>query len=100
MRAAVTAAAGCFYAQYFLFIDSSIAFGSRVSVEALLAPIVGGSGSVFGALAGALPVRSLGEVAKIVAGDAPGIDLAIYGAVLVAVVAFAPRALVLSGLAG
>jgi branched-chain amino acid transport system permease protein len=94
LSAAVTAAAGCFYAQYFLFIDSSIAFGSRVSVEALLAPIVGGSGTVFGALAGALAVRSLGEVAKIVAGDAPGIDLAIYGAVLVAVIAFAPRGIV------
>jgi branched-chain amino acid transport system permease protein len=94
LSAAVTAAAGCFYAQYFLFIDSSIAFGSRVSVEALLAPIVGGSGTVFGALAGALAVRSLGEVAKIVAGDAPGIDLAIYGAVLIAVVAFAPRGIV------
>jgi branched-chain amino acid transport system permease protein len=94
LSAAVAAAAGCFYAQYFLFIDSSIAFGSRVSVEALLAPIVGGSGTVFGALAGALAVRSLGEVAKIVAGDAPGIDLAIYGAVLVAVIAFAPRGIV------
>jgi len=94
LSAAVTAAAGCFYAQYFLFIDSSIAFGSRVSVEALLAAIVGGSGTVFGPLAGALAVRSLGEVAKLVAGDAPGVDLAIYGAVLVAVVAFAPRGIV------
>lgn len=94
LSAAVTAAAGCFYAQYFLFIDSSIAFGSRVSVEALLAPIVGGSGTVFGALAGALAVRSLGEAAKIVAGDAPGIDLAIYGAVLIIIVAFAPRGIV------
>ena len=94
LSAAITAAAGCFYAQYFLFVDSSIAFGSRVSVEALLAPIVGGSGTVFGALAGALAVRSLGEVAKMVAGDAPGIDLAIYGAVLVAVIAFAPRGIV------
>jgi len=94
LSAAVTAAGGCFYAQYFLFIDSSIAFGSRVSVEALLAPIVGGTGTVFGALAGALAVRSLGEVAKIVAGDAPGIDLAIYGVVLIAVVAFAPRGIV------
>jgi branched-chain amino acid transport system permease protein len=94
LSAAITAAAGCFYAQYFLFVDSSIAFGSRVSVEALLAPIVGGSGTVFGALAGALAVRSLGEVAKLVAGDAPGIDLAIYGAVLVAVIAFAPRGIV------
>lgn len=94
LSAAVTAAAGCFYAQYFLFVDSTIAFGSWISVEALLGPIVGGSGTVFGPLAGALVVRLLGEAAKLVAGDAPGIDLAIYGAVLVSVVAFAPRGIV------
>jgi branched-chain amino acid transport system permease protein len=94
LSAAITAAAGCFYAQYFLFVDSTIAFGSWISVEALLAPIVGGSGTVFGPLAGALVVRLLGEAAKLVAGDAPGIDLAIYGAVLVAIVAFAPRGIV------
>jgi branched-chain amino acid transport system permease protein len=94
LSAAITAAAGCFYAQYFLFVDSTIAFGSWISIEALLGPIIGGSGTVFGPLAGALIVRLLGEAAKLVAGDAPGIDLAIYGAVLVAVVAFAPRGIV------
>src|SRR5262249_48451281 len=30
---AITAAAGCFYAQYFLFIDSGIAYGTWISVE-------------------------------------------------------------------
>jgi branched-chain amino acid transport system permease protein len=94
LSAAITAAAGCFYAQYFLFVDSTIAFGSWISVEALLAPIVGGSGTVFGPLAGALVVRLLGEAAKLIAGDAPGIDLAIYGTVLVGVVAFAPTGIV------
>jgi branched-chain amino acid transport system permease protein len=94
LSAAITASAGCFYAQYFLFVDSTIAFGSWISVEALLAPIVGGSGTVLGPLAGALVVRTLGEAAKLVAGDAPGIDLAIYGAVLVGIVAFAPRGIV------
>jgi len=94
LSAAITAAAGCFYAQYFLFVDSTIAFGSWISIEALLAPIIGGSGTVFGPIAGALVVRALGEAAKLVAGDAPGIDLAIYGAVLVGIVAFAPRGIV------
>lgn len=94
LSAAITAAAGCFYAQYFLFVDSTIAFGSWISIEALLGPIIGGSGTIFGPLAGALVVRLLGEAAKLVAGDAPGVDLAIYGAVLVVVVAFAPRGIV------
>jgi branched-chain amino acid transport system permease protein len=90
----MTAAAGCFYAQYFLFIDSGIAYGTWISVEALLTPIIGGVGTVFGPLLGALVVKSLGEIAKLLAGDAPGLDLIIYGAVLVLVIWFMPRGLV------
>ena len=91
ISAAITAAGGCFYAQYFLFIDAGIAYGPWISIEALLAPIIGGIGTVFGPLLGALVVRTLGELTKLVTGDAPGLDLVIYGSVLVLVVAFAPR---------
>ena len=91
VSAAITAAGGGFYAQYYLFIDSGIAYGPWISVEALLAPIIGGVGTVFGPLFGALVVKTLGEAAKLLTGDAPGLDLVIYGGVLVLVVAFAPR---------
>jgi branched-chain amino acid transport system permease protein len=91
LSAAITAAGGCFYAQYFLFLDAGIAYGPWISIEALLAPIIGGIGTPFGPLLGALVVKSLGEVTKLVTGDAPGLDLVIYGCVLVLVVAFAPR---------
>jgi len=94
LSAAITAAAGCFYVQYFLFIDSGIAYGTRLSIEALLTPIIGGAGTVFGPLLGALVVQALGEGAKLIAGDAPGLNLVVYGAVLVLVIAFAPRGLV------
>jgi branched-chain amino acid transport system permease protein len=94
LSAGITAAAGCFYVQYFLFIDSGIAYGPWISIEALLTPIIGGVGTVFGALVGALVVKSLGEGAKLLTGDVPGLDLMIYGAVLIAVIRFAPRGLV------
>jgi branched-chain amino acid transport system permease protein len=94
LSAAITAAAGAFYAQYFLFIDAPIAYGPWISIEALLTPIIGGVGTVFGALLGALVVKLLGEAAKFVASDAPGLDLVVYGAMLVVVIAFAPRGLV------
>ena len=61
MSAAITAAGGCFYAQYFLFIDAGIAYGPWISVEALLAPIIGGIGTVFGPLLGALVVQDAGR---------------------------------------
>jgi branched-chain amino acid transport system permease protein len=91
MSAAIAAAGGCFYAQYFLFIDAGIAYGPWISIEALLAPIIGGIGTVFGPLLGALVVKTLGELTKHVTGGAPGLDLVIYGSVLVLVIAFAPR---------
>lgn len=91
ISAAMAAAAGCFYAQYFLFIDAGIAYGPWISVEALLAPIIGGVGTVFGPLLGALMVKTLGEAAKLVTGDLPGLDLVVYGVVLILVVGFAPR---------
>ena len=94
ISAAITAAAGCFYAQYFLFIDSGIAYGTRMSIEALLTPIIGGAGTIFGPLLGALVVQGLGEAAKLVAGDAPGLNLIVYGCVLIMVIAFAPRGLI------
>jgi branched-chain amino acid transport system permease protein len=91
ISAAITAAGGCFYVQYFLFVDSGIAYGPWISVEALLAPIIGGIGTAIGPLLGALVVKTLGELTKLVTGDAPGLDLVIYGGVLILVVAFAPR---------
>jgi branched-chain amino acid transport system permease protein len=91
---AITAAAGCFYAQYFLFVDSSIAFGTWISIEAILTPIIGGVGTVFGPLLGALVVKALGEGAKLMTGDAPGLDLIVYGAVLVLVIWIMPGGLI------
>ena len=67
------------------------AYGPRVSVEALLAAIIGGLATVFGPLLGAIAIKTLGELTKLIAGDAPGLDLVVYGATLIIVVAFAPR---------
>ena len=57
LSAAITAARGRFYVQYFLFIDPGIAYGPWISVEALLAPIIGGIGTVFGPVLGALVLQ-------------------------------------------
>jgi branched-chain amino acid transport system permease protein len=91
---AITAAAGCFYVQYFLFVDSGIAYGTWISIEALLTPIIGGAGTVFGPLLGALVVKALGEGALMVTGEAPGLDLVVFGCVLVLVIWFSPRGLI------
>jgi branched-chain amino acid transport system permease protein len=88
LSAALTGAAGALYAQYFLYIDSNIAFGTWISVEALLAPIIGGAGTVFGPLIGALILQGLSEGTKLLIGKIPGVDLIIFGVLLILVVRF------------
>jgi branched-chain amino acid transport system permease protein len=91
---ALMAAGGVFYVQYFHYIDSHIAYGPAVSVEALLAPIVGGLGTLFGPLLGAAVLQLLGELTRNLMGDAPGVSLVIYGVVLVVMVTFLPRGII------
>lgn len=85
--------AGTFYAQYFLYLDPSIAYGSAVSVESLLVPIVGGLGTLFGPLFGAVALHTLSEVTRELIGDLPGASLVLYGVLLVLVILFSPRGL-------
>lgn len=89
LSGAMTAAAGVLYVQYFLYIDAAIAFGIWISIEALLAPMVGGRGRVLGPLIGAFTLHGLGEITKSFAGRVPGIDLMVFAIVLIIVIAFA-----------
>jgi branched-chain amino acid transport system permease protein len=93
LSAAITGAAGALYVQYYLYLDAGIAYGAWISVEALIAPIVGGIGTAFGPVLGAIALHVFGEFAKAVAGGIPGIDLVLYGLLLVAAISFAPDGL-------
>ncbi len=92
----ITAAAGSLYSQKFLYLDATLAYGPWISVEALLAPIIGGIGTIFGPLLGAFLLLGLGEVTKtffanLLGGARPGADLVVFGVLLILCVAFAPR---------
>lgn len=85
--------AGVFYAQYFLYLDPYIAYGPAISIESLLVPIIGGMGTLFGPLLGAVGLHLLSELTRELIGDLPGISLVLYGIVLVVMVLFMPRGL-------
>ena len=91
LSGALMAAGGVFYVQYFQYIDPAIAYGPAVSVEALLGPIVGGLGTVWGPVLGATVLHLLGEGTRGLMENAPGVNLMVYGAVLVLMVMFLPR---------
>jgi branched-chain amino acid transport system permease protein len=86
-----TGAAGAFSVQVFQYIDPGIAFGPHVSVEALVAAIVGGMGTLWGPVLGALVLHTLADLTRNLFGELPGINLVIYGVVLVLIIMFMPR---------
>lgn len=98
LSGAVAGAAGVAYLQTQLFIDAPIAFGSVISVEALLGPIIGGAGTLLGPVVGTLVLHVVGEGVKTVIGGAAGLNLVVYGVVLLLILRFLPNGLM--GLAG
>jgi branched-chain amino acid transport system permease protein len=57
----------------------------------LLVCIVGGLGTIFGPLFGAIALHTLGEAAKQVTGNAPGLNLVLYGVLLILALRFLPN---------
>lgn len=93
LSAAFMGAAGAFYLQVFQYIDPAIGFGPHVSVEALVGAIVGGMGTLWGPVLGAAVLHALAEGTRNLFGALPGLNMVIYGAVLVVIVMFLPRGL-------
>ena len=93
VSAAFMGAAGALYVQVFQYIDPGIAYGPHTSVEALVAAIVGGLGTLWGPVLGALALHLLADATRSLFGGLPGINMVIYGVVLIAIVMFAPRGL-------
>jgi branched-chain amino acid transport system permease protein len=83
--------AGAFYVQVFQYIDPSIGFGAHTSVEALVGAIVGGMGTLWGPVLGALALHVLADLTRNLFGQMPGINMIIYGSVLIVIVMFLPR---------
>ncbi len=90
ISAFMTAIGGTFYAQYYLTLDDEAAFGVANSIEILLGPIIGGSGTVFGPILGAGILEFLSETSRNFLGRYSGVHLMVYGAVLIIVIVFLP----------
>lgn len=93
ISAALTAAAGTFYAQFILFIDPGSVLGLTLSVQIVLMAVLGGMNSWLGGTVGALLLVPLSQYLSTALAGHPGVDLTIYGLVLVALVLFLPRGL-------
>jgi branched-chain amino acid transport system permease protein len=90
---AIAGVGGCFFAQYFLYIDPMIAFGVDKSVEMLLVSMIGGAGTVYGPLIGAVLLAAISEVTRAWF-TLQGLSLVLYGALLVVIIAYLPDGLI------
>lgn len=96
VSSAMTAAAGTVYAFYQNNLFPSQAFDVSRSIEMILAPIIGGLGTLFGPIVGAFILTPLGQmliaaVEKIAGRAIPGVNLVVYGAALMAIIWLSPN---------
>lgn len=91
ISATLTAVAGAFYANYFLFVDPTVVLPLALSVEIVLMAIIGGIGTVAGPVLGAVLLKLSSEVFRNFFEQA---NLLIYGALLIVVILFVPDGLI------
>lgn len=104
ISAAITAAAGTLYLQFFMFIDPEIAFGHAVSNNAIITAVVGGVGMLWGPVVGAIIVAPLSDLVAAILRNPPewlaflsgqsGLDIVIYAVILIACVLLLPKGIV------
>ena len=94
ISAGMTAVAGVFFAFYYNNLFPEQVFHISRSIEIILAPIIGGIGTLFGPVLGAFVLTGLSEALTQVLGmlgiDIPGIKQVLYGICLLIVVMALP----------
>jgi branched-chain amino acid transport system permease protein len=95
LSAFVTGVAGVFYAQYTYVIHPDSVFSLGMSIQIALVAIVGGVGTALGPVLGAIIMEVFIQSTQIVfAGQYPGLELMVYGGLLMAVILWRPRGVI------
>ena len=90
LSAFLTAMGGTLFAHYVTFIDPNTLLNMSMALEITIYAIVGGVGTLFGPLIGAVFLVPIAETIRATLGKSyAGIHLVVYGAVLMAVILFA-----------
>ncbi len=88
----LTAAGGTLYAQKELYIDPGSVLPTALSIKISLAVILGGVGTLFGPVVGAVVLSAIEEGTRtIFGGTGRGTDLIIYGLLIVGIAVFKPE---------
>lgn len=101
LSAAITSVAGTFYVQYYFFIDPDTAFGSSVSIQAILPAVIGGVATIWGPVIGAAILGPLNDLTATLLRNPPagleflqgraGLDVMVYAVLLILIVLLLPQ---------
>ncbi|NLB53517.1 MAG: branched-chain amino acid ABC transporter permease [Syntrophomonadaceae bacterium] len=92
ISAAFTAIGGVIYAQYILYIDPDSVFASALSMQMVLMTIVGGMGTLWGPVLGAVLMVPLDQfIRAYFGGSVHGLHMVIYAVILILVILVIPR---------
>lgn len=101
LSGAITSVAGTFYVQYYFFVDPDVAFGSSVSIQAILPAVIGGVATIWGPVVGALVLGPLNDVTATLLRNPPaaldflqgraGLDVIVYAVLLIVIVLLLPQ---------
>ena len=93
LSAVFVGVAGGVYAYFLTFIDPRGMFDILVSVQVVLACLLGGRGTIWGPVLGAFAIVPLNEVTVDISAG-PGVRLFVFGLALLLVVLFLPRGVI------
>jgi branched-chain amino acid transport system permease protein len=101
LSGAISSVAGTFYVQYYFFIDPDVAFGSSVSIQAILPAVIGGVATIWGPVIGAAVLGPLNDVTATLLRNPPpaldflqgraGLDVVLYALLLILIVLLLPQ---------
>ena len=95
LSAAFTALAGALYVMMIGFIDPQSGFGILISVEMVIMAALGGAGTLFGPLLGAVILVPLNEITNAqFGGGGTGVTYVIYGGIIILLARFRPGGLI------
>jgi len=90
-----TAVGGSLYAQKELYIDPNAVLSTALSIKMALVSILGGVGTLFGPVLGAVILTSIEEFTRIFfGGTGRGTDVIIYASLIIAVAVFYPTGII------
>ena len=95
MCACIASVCGSIYAVYQTYVDPATVLHSSLSTKMIIMAVIGGIGTVHGPILGALILVPLSEYVRAAnSGALPGIDLVIYGILIILVILYQPDGVV------